>query len=127
MTSSSYFSKEHPYERVLEEYRTADIAIGKMKMGYYANGQIESMAMGVPTITYVRPEFMTEELMESGFIFSDLRRLEETLKHYLDNRGELSKKREIARSSILRLHDNDRIAQQLVDLYGSLKKRAAGQ
>ncbi len=116
------FLKGVPYERVLEEYRTADMAIGKMKMGYYANGQIESMAMGVPTITYVRPEFMTEELKESGFIFSDLQRLEETLKYYLDNPGELAKKRKVARASILRLHDNDKLALQLIGLYGSLRQ-----
>ncbi len=117
------FLKGVPYERVLEEYRTADIAIGKMKMGYYANGQIESMAMGVPTITYVRPEFMTDKLRQSGFIFSHLGRLEETLKYYLDNPEELDKKREIARSSILGVHDNDKLAERLIELYGSLGKR----
>jgi hypothetical protein len=119
------FLKGVPYERVLEEYRTADIAIGKMKMGYYANGQIESMTMGVPTITYVRPEFMTDELRQSGFIFSDPEQLEETLKYYLDNPQELDKKRKIARSSILGLHDNDRLARQLIEIYGSLRQRMA--
>ena len=47
------------HDRVLQELADADVSIGKMKMGYYANLQIESMAAGVPTITYVRPEFMT--------------------------------------------------------------------
>ena len=52
------------HEEVLAELASADLAIGKMKMGYYANAQIESMAMGVPTVTYVREEFMTDALRE---------------------------------------------------------------
>ncbi len=61
-----------PQEVIRRELKTADLAIGKMKMGYYANSQIESMMMGVPTVTYVREEFLTPELEESGFIFATL-------------------------------------------------------
>lgn len=102
---------------ILDALRTADLAIGKMKMGYYANFQIESMAMGVPTITWVRPEFMTPELERSGFIFSTLRDLERTIEHYLTHPEALAAKRRIARESVLSLHDNERIAGQLVQLY----------
>src|SRR5262249_9743660 len=45
------FLKNVPHERVFEELADADLAIGKMKMGYYANAQIESMSFGVPTVT----------------------------------------------------------------------------
>jgi len=37
-------------------------ASGKFTVGYYANAQIETMACGVPTVTYVREEFLTEQL-----------------------------------------------------------------
>ena len=57
-----------PHDQVIKAFSEADLAIGKMKMGYYANTQIESMVIGVPTITYVRPEFITKELQDSGFI-----------------------------------------------------------
>ena len=109
-----------PHGRVMKEYGTADLAIGKMKMGYYANAQIESMAMGVPTITYVRPDFMTEELRESGFIFTTLDGLEGTIRYYLDHPEALSKKKEIARSSILSIHDNSKLANELIGLYWSI-------
>jgi len=111
------FLKGVPYEKVLGEYATADLAIGKMKMGYYANSQIESMYLGVPTITYVRPDFMTAELAESGFIFTTLEKLEATLEHYLTHPEELEKKRQIAQSSILKLHDNERLGRELMGLY----------
>ena len=95
-------------ERALQEYKDADLSIGKMKMGYYANAQIESMFLSVPAITYVRPEFMTPELERSGFIFTTLDTLEDTLEYYLGHPEELEKKKSIARSSILCLHDTDR-------------------
>jgi hypothetical protein len=108
-------------ERVFEEYRDADLTIGKMKMGYYANAQIESMFLEIPAITYVRPEFMTEELRNSGFIFTHLNDLESTLEYYLSHPEKLEEKRRIARSSILQLHDNELLAKLLVDLYRRLK------
>jgi hypothetical protein len=110
------------YNEVLEKLTGADISIGKMKMGYYANFQIESMLMGIPTITYVRPEFITDGLAESGFILCDLENLEATLEHYLDNLDELQAKKALAKSSILKLHDNEKIARQLISIYQSIKR-----
>jgi len=118
------FLRGVPPDQVIREYRDADLAIGKMKMGWYANAQIESMALGVPTITYVRPEFMTDELRDSGFIFTTLEGLEQTLEYYLTHPEELEKKRRIARSSILRLHDNAKLCRRLIDLYASLKMQS---
>ena len=109
------------HERVLKELSTADLSIGKMKMGYYANFQIESMLMGVPAITYVRLEYMGDDLRQSGFIFTDLRNLEKTLRHYLDNPKELEQKRKIAKDSVLKLHDNGKIAKQLISIYDQIK------
>ena len=108
------------HQRVLDELRTADLCIGKMKMGYYANLQIESMAAGVPTMTCVRPEFMTDELRESGFIFTALPALADTLTYYLDHPDALAQKRATARDSILALHDNSAIAEQYRALYERL-------
>ena len=112
------------HQDVLAALAGADIAIGKMKMGYYANAQIESMAAGVPTVTYVRPEFMTPELEQSGFIFATIDTLETVLAHYLSNPAELAKKRAAARRSILALHDNETVSRQYVALYRAVAARA---
>jgi hypothetical protein len=113
--------RDLPHDEVLAGFARADLAIGKMKMGYYANAQIESMALGVPTITFVRDEFMTDELRRSGFIFATLATLEQTIEHYLRHPDELAAKRRLARSSILALHDNDVLARRLIDLYRGLR------
>lgn len=115
------FLRGVPHARVLEEYRGADLAIGKMKMGYYANAQIESMAMGVPTITYIRPGFVTQEMQDSGFILTSLPELERTLEFYLTHPEALAAKRRLARASVLRLHDNAKLAKRLIALYVDLR------
>jgi glycosyltransferase involved in cell wall biosynthesis len=111
------------HDQVLNEFASADLAIGKMKMGYYANAQIESMLLSVPTITYVRPQFMTEELKKSGFIFCSLKELPEVLEYYLTHPDEMQEKRKIAKKSILQLHDNEKIARTYIDLYKNLQSK----
>ena len=98
------------------------MSIGKMKMGYYANAQIESMLCGVPAITYVREQFMTEELRQSGFIFTDMAQLEETIEYYLTHPEALSEKRRQARSSVIRLHDNKAISRQFTEIYAGMSQ-----
>lgn len=114
------FLKGVSYERIIEEYRNADLSIGKMKMGYYANAQIESMYYGVPAITYIRSEYYTEELLNSGFIITDFKNLLKTLEYYLLHPDELEKKRIIAKESILKLHNNDKLSKRLIELYQNI-------
>jgi glycosyltransferase involved in cell wall biosynthesis len=109
-----------PHEEVFAAIAGADLAVGKMKMGYYANAQIETTACGVPTVTYVRDEFLTDELRASGFIFSALPELARTIAFYIDHPDALEAKRRIARASILKLHDNEKLAARLVDVYRNL-------
>lgn len=112
------------HDEVLRELADADLAVGKMKMGYYANAQIESMTMGVPTVTFVRENLMTDELRESGFIFATLATLESVIEHYLSHPDDLAAKRAKARSSILALHDNAALSRRLAGMYAELHGRA---
>ena len=109
------------HDVVLDALADADLSIGKMKMGYYANAQVESLLAGVPTVTYIRPELMTDALRESGFIFATLETLESVLEHYLQHPEELAAKRAIARTRILELHDNAAIARTHAALYERLR------
>jgi hypothetical protein len=102
---------------VMHALQEADLAIGKMKMGFYANSQIESMVCGVPTITWIRPEFMSDALRESGFIICHLDDLESKLVAYLSDPAALSRKRKLARPSILALHNNAAIAGIMLNAY----------
>lgn len=110
-------------EAVRDAIRSADVTAGKLKMGYYANAQIESLFEGVPAITYVRPELITPELERSGLILTDLDRLEATIERLVDQPEELAAKAAVARDSARRLHDNDRLATELIAHYESLRRK----
>ena len=108
------------HAEVLSALVDADMAIGKMKMGYYANAQIESMCLGVPTITSVRSEFMTDALRHSGLIFATFDTLESVLEKYMEDPSALLEKRRQARASIQSLHNNERLTAELVTHYRRL-------
>lgn len=107
-------------EKVLQEQAKADVSIGKMKMGYYANAQIESLYLGIPAITYVRPQFVTEQLQESGLILSSLQELEKTFRYILQNPQFLAEKAKIAKNSIAKLHNNVQLVKRYQNLYQAL-------
>lgn len=122
------FLRDTPHDQVLAAYADADLAIGKMKMGYYANAQIEALAAGVPTITWVRPDLRDPALEGAGMIFADLDSLGDVVRDLLRHPERLAAKRAVARESILRLHDNAALADRLIAIYRELsaRKRAAG-
>lgn len=109
-----------PHDRVIAELADADLTIGKMKMGYYANFQVESLTTGVPAITYVRAEFLTPELQSSGLIFATLDTLEATIERLIRHPEELAAKRQVSRASVARLHDTAALANQLKGVYAAL-------
>lgn len=109
------------HDRVMAELADADVSIGKMKMGYYANFQVESLAAGVPAITHVRDEFVTPQIRDSGLILATLDTLETMIERLITHPDELDAKRRIARESVSRLHDNTAIAGEYVALYDRLR------
>jgi glycosyltransferase involved in cell wall biosynthesis len=112
------------FDEVAKAYAEADLTIGKMKMGHYANAQIESLYAGVPCITHVREEYLTDDIRESGLILSQLEKVEETILELIENPDILREKRRISRASIARLHDGDAIAQRLSEIYDEARAKA---
>jgi glycosyltransferase involved in cell wall biosynthesis len=108
------------HDRVLRELADADVTIGKMKMGYYANFQVESLAAGVPAVTFVREDLLTDEIRDSGLILASIDTLQSTIERLMTHPEELEAKRALAKASVARLHDNSRIAGRLKALYAEL-------
>jgi hypothetical protein len=116
------FLKGVPHEQALAAHRNADVSIGKMKMGYYANAQVESLAFGVPAITHVRPQYVTPEIEDSGLILAELGSLEATIERCMVDPEFLARKRAKAHESALRLHGRDRIARRLIAVYDRVRQ-----
>ena len=46
-----------PFAEALSAYKSADVYVGKLRLGYYNNANIETMTMGVPNMSFIRDEF----------------------------------------------------------------------
>jgi hypothetical protein len=106
-----------PYGQVLQEMADADLSIGKMKMGYYANAQIEALSCGTPCISHVRAGLITDALRASPLILTNLADLESEIGRLVKNPGLLAVYRAQARSGIGALHDNRTLSRRLLRMY----------
>lgn len=116
------FLTQLPYDIVLKEYAKADLTIGKMKMGYYANSQIESLYLGTPAVTWIREDFITEKILNTSLILSDLSKLDKTIIDLMYDTKRLKSLRKKSKSSILRLHNNEEICREIISDYENIKK-----
>lgn len=97
--------------------KKSHISIGKMKMGYYANAQIESLSFQVPVITFVRDSFMNSSLEDTAFFLTDLSGLKQTLLDILKSPEVLTKKKKLCFDTISKLHGNKKLAEEYKKLY----------
>ena len=70
---------------------------------------IREHADGGPGDNVYKKRIHNEELENSGFIFTDIEHIEDTIEIYMNEPEKLNAKRRIARESILKLHDNERV------------------
>lgn len=102
---------------VIREMSLADVTIGKMKMGYYANSQIESMMCDVPVITWIRDEFIDEDIRNSGMILSHLDDLEGTLVELFKYPEIIHEKKVLSRSFVLKVHGEKAVLKKILACY----------
>lgn len=77
-----------PYAEALAVYKSADVYVGKLRMGYYNNANIETMMLGVPNMAYIRDEFRTI-VPDCPIIVTTPGTVFERLSEYIDRRDEL--------------------------------------
>jgi glycosyltransferase involved in cell wall biosynthesis len=108
--------KRVAYPEALAYYKGADLSIGKLFMGYYANAQLESMLLGTPVLCYIREDL--KRYMDGLEIPSvDKDSLHETLKTLLKDAEKLAELAESQRERCENIHDNKRLAEHLIKLY----------
>jgi len=114
--------KKTPYHEALAIYKSADLYVGKLRMGYYNNANIETMMMGIPNMCYIREEFV-KEIPDCPVIITRPETIYETLKSYLHQRDKL---REIGRrgpSFVKKYHDPIKISQLMIERYENIIKQ----
>jgi glycosyltransferase involved in cell wall biosynthesis len=113
-----------PHELARERYARADIVVDQLNAGWHGVFALESMALGKPVITYLKPDVVESSAEGYGLRLPVVPATRETLVEALRPLVESPElRREIgaaSRAYVEQVHDIDRVADRLLDVYRSL-------
>jgi glycosyltransferase involved in cell wall biosynthesis len=113
-----------PHEEARARYARADIVVDQLNAGWHGVFSLESMALGKPVVTYLKPEVVEKSAEGFGIRIPIVPATKETLVDALRPLVEQpALRREIgaqSRAYVEQVHGIDRIADRLLDLYRSL-------
>lgn len=124
------FSLLHDVGRneVITELRGADIVIDQLVIGDYGNLSLEAMALGKPTVCYIKPSVMSELPREFPVVNASQDNLAEVLAGLLEDgqrRYEIGRR---SRAYVEKYHDAHKLASELVAIYEELlRKQSKGR
>jgi glycosyltransferase involved in cell wall biosynthesis len=113
-----------PHEEARARYARADIVVDQLKAGWHGVFALESMALGKPVVTYLKPEVVNRSAAGFGARLPVVPATRETLVDALRPLVEQpALRREIgaaSRAYVEQVHDIDRVADRLIAVYRSL-------
>jgi glycosyltransferase involved in cell wall biosynthesis len=113
-----------PHEEARARYAKADIVVDQLRAGWHGVFALESMALGKPVVTHLKPEVVERSAAGFGVRVPIVPATSETLVDALRPLvAEPALRREIgaaSRAYVEQVHDIERIADRLVDVYRSL-------
>ncbi len=112
------------HAEAFERYRDADIVVDQLNAGWYGLFAIECMALGKPVITFLHDEAVRRTEEAFGVSVPIVRATKEDLRARLEplvaSAAERRRIGEASRAYVERVHDLDRVADRLLDLYARL-------
>jgi len=113
-----------PHDVARERYARADIVVDQLNAGWHGVFALESMALGKPVVAHLKQEVVERSAAGYGVRIPIVPATADTLVEALRPLVEKpALRREIgaaSRAYVEQVHDIDRIADRLIDLYGSL-------
>jgi glycosyltransferase involved in cell wall biosynthesis len=113
-----------PHEEARARYARADIVVDQLRAGWHGVFALESMALGKPVVTHLKPDVVDRSAEGFGIRVPIVPATAETL---VDSLRPLvarpALRREIGaagRAYVEQVHDIDRVADRLLDVYRSL-------
>lgn len=112
------------HDEAFERYREADLVVDQLHSGWYGLFAIECMALGKPVVGYLREESVrrTEEAYDIRLpiVSTTKERLRATLEPLVASAAKRRRIGEASRAYVERVHDLERVADRLLDLYARL-------
>ena len=112
------------HDEAFERYRAADIVVDQLNAGWYGLFAIEAMALGKPVVTFLHDEAVRRSEEAFGIrvpiVSATAETLRETLRPLV---ADAARRRELgaaSRAYVERVHDIERVADRLLDLYRRL-------
>ncbi|MBS4209940.1 glycosyltransferase family 4 protein [Bacillus sp. FJAT-50079] len=108
------------HDEVITIYKEADMIIDQVLCGSYGLLSVESMALGKPVLTFIRPDLVSSFPTDLPIVNSNPDNLYDQVKMLLDNpiqRKQLGIK---GRSYVEKFHSHDVIVDQLIEIYLNL-------
>jgi glycosyltransferase involved in cell wall biosynthesis len=112
------------HDEAFERYRNADIVVDQLNAGWYGLFAIECMALGKPVVTFLRDAAVrqTEEALGTSvpIVSATAETLRERLRPLVADAAERRRLGEASRAYVERVHDVERIADRLLDVYARI-------
>ncbi|HET9437539.1 MAG TPA: hypothetical protein VFO64_05010 [Gaiellaceae bacterium] len=112
------------HDAAFERYRAADIVVDQLNAGWYGLFAIECMALGKPVVTFLHDEAVARTERELGvrvpLVNASKGTLRERLEALVNSAAERRRIGAESRAYVSRVHDLERVADRLLDLYARL-------
>jgi glycosyltransferase involved in cell wall biosynthesis len=113
-----------PHEEARARYARADIVVDQLNAGWHGVFALEAMALGKPVVTHLKPEVVERSARGYGvrlpIVPASKENLADALRPLVEQPALRREVGAASRAYVEQVHDIDRIAARLVDLYRSL-------
>jgi glycosyltransferase involved in cell wall biosynthesis len=113
------------HDEAFERYRAADVVVDQLNAGWYGVFALEAMALGKPVVTFLHDEAVrrTEEAfgVRVPLVPATAETLREVLRPLVADAAARRALGAESRAYVERVHDLDRVADRLQDLYARLR------
>jgi glycosyltransferase involved in cell wall biosynthesis len=112
------------HDEARRRYERADIVVDQLNAGWYGLFAIEAMALGKPVVTFLHDEAV--DRTESAFgtkvpvVSATAETLTDVLRPLAEDAGERRRIGAQSRAYVEQVHDVDRVADRLLDIYARL-------
>jgi hypothetical protein len=103
-------------------YREADVVIDQLRIGWYGVLAVEALALGKPTIAYIRDDLWQQHQASLPLLNANPLTLKNVLRQAIVDRGLRNRLAAQARKYFDETHSSVSVARKLVELYSVKKK-----